>query len=92
MIGAFPCCVMTSERCFLIGEAVKALATKAGQVRREHYAYEKNGSCNLLASIEPLTGKRLFDVFDRRRKHEFALHFKPVAEEFPEARTDSGRS
>ena len=33
----------------------------------------------------PLTGRRIVDVFDQRRKKEFALHLKRVAEEFPEA-------
>lgn len=71
--------------CFLIGEIVKGLAMKAEQVKKEHYAYEKLGSCNLLATIEPLTGKRIFEVSEQRRKLEFALHFQKVAAEFPEA-------
>jgi len=71
--------------CFLIGEIVKGLAMKAEQVSKEHYAYEKLGSCNLLATIEPLTGVRMVDVFDQRRKIEFALHFQRVAAAFPEA-------
>lgn len=71
--------------CFLIGELVKGLEMKAGQVKREHYAYEKLGSCSLLETIEPLTGKRIADLFDQRRKIEFALHFQKVAAEFPEA-------
>ena len=71
--------------CFLIGELVEGLAMKAGEVKREHYAYEKLGSCSLLATIEPLTGKRIVDVFDQRRKVEFALHFQKVEREFPEA-------
>ncbi|MGI8554987.1 MAG: IS630 family transposase [Pyrinomonadaceae bacterium] len=71
--------------CFLIGELVKGLEMKAEQVRREHYAYEKLGSCNLLATIEPLTGKRIVDVYDQRRKIEFAGHFQKVAAEFSEA-------
>lgn len=71
--------------CFLIGEVVKGLAMKAEQVKREHYAYEKFGACNLLATIEPLTGKRIFEVTDQRRKLEFALHFQKVAAEFSEA-------
>ena len=58
---------------------------KSGQAARQHYAYEKNGSCNLLMTIEPLTGKRIADVFDQRRKIEFALHLKRVAEAFPKA-------
>lgn len=71
--------------CFLIGEAVKGLEMKADQVKREHYAYEKLGSCNLLATIEPLTGVRIFEVTDQRRKLEFALHFQKVAARYPEA-------
>ena len=58
---------------------------KAEQVKKEHYAYEKLGSCNLLATIEPLTGVRIVDVFDQRRKIEFALHFQRIAATFPEA-------
>ena len=71
--------------CFLIGEAVKGLEMKADQVKREHYAYEKLGSCNLLATIEPLTGKRIFEVTAQRCKREFALHLQKVSAEFPEA-------
>lgn len=58
--------------CFLIGDLVAGLEMKAGQVKREHYGYEKLGSCNLLESIEPLTGKRIAQVTDQRRKQEFA--------------------
>lgn len=68
--------------CFLIGEAVKGLEMKAGQVKKEHYAYEKLGSCSLLETIEPLTGRRIADVFEQRRKIEFALHFQKVAAEY----------
>jgi hypothetical protein len=71
--------------CFLIGEIVKGLEMKSGQVYKEHYAYEKKGACNLLATIEPLTGKRICEVREHRSKVEFALHFQKVAGEFPEA-------
>ena len=81
----FPVLCYDERPCFLIGEAVTALEMKAGQAARQHYAYEKHGSCNLLASIEPLSGKRIVEVFDQRRKREFALHLRRVAGEFPEA-------
>lgn len=71
--------------CFLIGEVVQGQPMKEGVVAKNHYAYEKFGSCSLLASIEPLTGKRIADVFDNRRKIEFALHFQKVAAQYPEA-------
>ena len=71
--------------CFLIGELIKGIEMKADQVKKEHYAYEKLGSCCLLETIEPLTGKRIADVFDQRRKVEFAAHFQKVAAEYPGA-------
>jgi hypothetical protein len=82
---AFPVICFDERPCFLIGEAVAGLAMKAGQVTRQHYAYEKNGSCALLASIEPQTGKRLARVFDHRTKREYALFMRELAAQFPEA-------
>lgn len=71
--------------CFLIGELVEGFSMKAEAVKKEHYAYSKNGSCYLLATIEPKTGRRVADVFGQRRKVEFARHFQKVAAQFPEA-------
>lgn len=82
----YPVVCFDERPCFLIGEAVNGLAMKAGHVARQHYAYEKNGSCALLAAIEPQTGKRLARVFDHRRKREYALFMKELAAKFPEAK------
>jgi transposase len=82
----FPVICYDERPCFLIGEIVKGLEMKAGQVAREHYAYEKLGSCNLLATIEPLTGKRIVEVKKQRTKREFALHCQKVEKEFLRAK------
>ena len=50
----YPVICFDERPCFLIGELVEPLSIRTGQVRKEHYAYEKNGSCALLAAIEPL--------------------------------------
>ena len=83
--AAYPVVCFDERPCFLIGEHVAGLEMKAGQVARQHYAYEKNGSCALLMAIEPLSGKRLAEVFDRRTKQEYALFMKELAEQYPEA-------
>lgn len=83
---SFPVICFDERPCFLIGEAVAGLAMKAGRVARQHYAYEKNGSCALLATIEAQTGKRLARVFDQRRKREYALFMQALAAKFPEAK------
>jgi transposase len=71
--------------CFLIGDKVEPLAMQRGQVRKEHYAYEKLGSCALLAAIEPLTGQRLAQVHRQRTKKEFTLFCQALSAAYPEA-------
>ena len=81
----YPVVCFDERPCFLIGERVEPFAMQSGQVRKEHYAYEKLGSCALLASIEPLTGKRLAQVHPRRTKREYALFCQALAAAYPDA-------
>ena len=81
----YPALCFDERPCFLIGDSVAGLEMKAGQVARQHYAYEKHGSCALLMAIEPLTGRREARVFDRRTKLEYALFMKGLAGRYPEA-------
>jgi recombinational DNA repair ATPase RecF len=81
----FPVICFDERPCFLIGDTVSALSMKAGSVVKEHYEYEKHGSCALLAAIEPKTGKRLARVYDQRRKREYALFLKELAAQYPTA-------
>lgn len=37
--------------CFLIGDVIEPLALQSGRVRKEHYAYEKLGSCSFPAGV-----------------------------------------
>lgn len=81
----FPVVCFDERPCFLIGETVNGIQMKAGEPAKEDSTYKKNGSCALLATIEPLTGKRIADVFARRTKREFALHLQKVAALYPNA-------
>jgi hypothetical protein len=81
----YPLICFDERPCFLIGDVVDGIPMKSGEIAKEHYSYEKLGSCCLLATIEPLTGKRIVDVRSHRRKIEFAEHFKRVAKQFPNA-------
>jgi len=64
----YPLVCFDERPCFLIGDVVAPLPLQSGQVRKEHYAYEKHGSCALLAALEPLTGQRLAHVRPQRTK------------------------
>lgn len=81
----YPVVCFDERPCFLIGDTVEPLSMQSGQVRKEHYAYEKKGSCALLAAIEPLTGKRLALVQPRRTKKEFSLFCQTLAEAYRQA-------
>jgi len=83
---AYPVLCFDERPCFLIGEVVEPLAMQTGQVRKEHYAYEKHGACALLAAIQPLTGYRLAQVYARRTKKEYTLFMQALAAAFPDAR------
>lgn len=76
---AYPVVCFDERPCFLIDEVLEPLAMQTGQVRKEHYAYEKRGSCALLAAIEPLTGQRLAQVQVQRTKKEFTLFCQKLA-------------
>lgn len=75
----YPVICFDERPCFLIGDRVKPRALQCGRLRKEHYAYEKLGSCALLAAIEPLTGKRLVQLHDRRTKRAFTLFCQALA-------------
>lgn len=82
----YPVICFDERPCFLIGDRIEPIAMQSGQVRKEHYAYEKNGSCTLFAAIEPLTGHRIAEVYLRRRKKEFSLFFQTIAAAYPKAK------
>ena len=81
----YPVLCFDERPCFLIGELVEPLSLQSGQVKKEHYAYEKRGSCALLAAVEPLTGRRFAQVHHQRTMREYTLFMLQVANAFPTA-------
>ncbi len=67
--------------CQLIGEARDPLPMKPGCIERFDSEYERGGICWVLMSFEPLSGWRGVVVTERRRKQEFALAMRRLAEE-----------
>lgn len=83
---ARPVICFDERPCFLIGETVAPLPLTTGKVVKEHYAYEKNGSCTLLAALEPLTGQRLGLVRAQRTKKEYTEFCQALVTAWPEAK------
>lgn len=82
----YPVVWFDERPCFLIGDAMAPLPMQSGRVRKEHYAYEKHGACALLAAIEPLTGKRVAQVYTRRTKKEYTEFCQAIAASWPTAK------
>lgn len=81
----YPLVCFDERPCFLIGDKIAGLDLKPEQVRKLDYEHIKNGMCNLLLAIEPLTGKRIALIYDKRRKIEYAKFMKIVASYYPKA-------
>ena len=59
---------------------------RKGEIAKQHYEYEKLGSASLLAAIEPLTGRRLGQVYEQRTKREFTLFCLLLSAAYPQAK------
>jgi len=82
----YPVVCFDERPCFLIGDIIEPIAMQPGKPAKAHYSYQKNGSCNLLAAIEPLTGRRLAQVHAQRTKKEYTLFMQALAQQYPQAR------
>jgi len=81
----YPVLCFDERPCFLIENTKSPIPMRSGKVTKENYAYKKNGSCSLLAAIEPLTGKRIAKVYDHRKKVEYADFMKLIQSHYPKA-------
>lgn len=81
----YPVICYDERPCFLIGDLLEPLALQSGQIRKEHYAYEKLGSAALLAAIEPLTGQRLAQLHHQRTKKQYTIFCQALAKAHPNA-------
>lgn len=83
--AAYPVVCFDKRPCFLIGDMVEGLAPEPGRVAKEHYSYTKHGSCVVMGAVEPLTGKRLMNVYKQRTKKEYTAFMQALAAAYPTA-------
>lgn len=83
--SSYPVVCFDERPCFLIGDKVNPIPMQSGQAQKLHYAYEKNGSCALLAAIEPLTGLRVAKIYNRRTQKEYTDFMQIISNTFPYA-------
>jgi len=70
----------------LIEEAQPGLGMKPGRTRRVDYEYIRKGVVNLFMANEPLKGSRITEVTTFKKKKDWALFIKRIADkEYPKA-------
>ena len=81
----FPVVCMDESPKQLIKETRKPIATSPGQPARYDYEYERCGVCNIFMANEPLAGKRLVQITERKTKTQWAYFIERIAENYPKA-------
>jgi len=71
--------------CQLIGDVIMPISMKSGQIQRQDYHYKRNGTCCVMMAVEPLAGKRIVEVKERKTKKDYALFMKKVEKAYRKA-------
>ena len=69
----------------LIRETRELIAAAPGRPARHDYEYERCGVCNVFIASEPLAGRRLSKVTERRTKADWALFVQDIATSYRDA-------
>jgi hypothetical protein len=81
----FPVVCMDESPKQLIREKRLPVPMSPGMPARYDYEYERCGVCNIFMAGEPLAGKRMVRVTERRTKRDWARFVKEIAEQYPQA-------
>jgi len=69
----------------LIGETRVPIGMKSGCVQKYDYEYQRNGMCNIFIASEPLTGKRIVEITEKKTKKDWAKFIKKISSYYSEA-------
>lgn len=69
----------------LIGETRCPIPASPGQPARHDYEYCRRGVCNIFLACEPLAGKRMVTITERKTKPDWALFLEEIASQYNNA-------
>jgi hypothetical protein len=70
----------------LIAQTRESMAARPGHPERQDYEYERLGVCNVFMANEPLAGRRITKVTERRTKIDWAYFIDDIAKQYPAAK------
>jgi DDE superfamily endonuclease len=68
----------------LISEARVPIPASKGQPARHDFEYIRHGVCNIFLACEPLSGKRMVTITERKTKRDWAIFLEEIAEHYKE--------
>jgi len=71
----------------LIAEIKEPIKAKPGSVEKYDYEYKRAGVCNIFMANEPLRGKRYVKVTKQKKKEDWAVYMKEIANKYEDAET-----
>lgn len=69
----------------LIGEIKTPIPASPGQLARYDYEYRRFGMCNIFLACEPLAGKRMVKITERKTKRDWAYYLEYIANQYETA-------
>jgi len=81
----YPVICMDESPKQLIGETKKPIPASPGQLARYDYEYKRLGMCNVFLACEPLAGKRIVKITERKTGKDWATFLEEIAREYESA-------
>jgi hypothetical protein len=69
----------------MIGETKVPIPASPGQPAKHDYEYKRNGVCNIFMACEPLAGKRIVKITERKTKKDWACFIDEIAMQYESA-------
>lgn len=63
----------------LIAETIIPIPCSSGKTARYDYEYKRCGVCNIFLACEPLAGKRMVNITERKTKQDWAYFREKIA-------------
>lgn len=81
----FPVVCMDESPKQLIGETKIPVTMAPGRIAKYDYEYKRQGVCNIFMACEPLAGKRLVKITEKKTKIDWAYFLEDIAAKYTEA-------
>ena len=81
----FPVVCMDESPKQLIGETKTPIPALPGQMAKYDYEYKRCGVCNVFMACEPLAGKRMVKITERKTKVDWAYFLEEIAAQYKSA-------